>query len=577
MLIPDIINKDASTGEKLLFNKFKYNADFNNLYILHSVFTYHHLRNLSGEIDFLILYPNHGILAIEVKHGKVERKQGKWIYTNKLGVSNATSKSPFVQVDSSMHSIRNYILSAVRNDVKLFKKIKSILFGTGVAFTSMKSKINFGQESYGWQILDAEELRSSSPIHYLRNLAKEWHKIYLTKTWYDNQNSKPTLKDCELILSILRGNFKIDYNEINRISDNNRLITRFTKEQFKLLDIVLCNDRNLIKGLASVGKTSIAIEFIRRHLNTSIKIGFFCFNNLLGEKLKSVIKKLTLSSECEITVNYYHSYLANNCESQFTNKPDYFSETLPFDFIIDNDNMNLEDKFDVLIIDEVQDLLTPHNIEVFDLILKNGISNGRWLFLGDFEHQSIYVKNGTSNLQDLERVASFTNYELKVNCRNPKPIAIQNTLTTGIEYQIMERTLSDGIKPEIKFPSKSKQLIVVEESIKSILDKKISLDKIALLSPKVFERTFAEKSKYINELKSKGLLTTTIHSFKGLESSFIILYDFDELLSQRMRELLYIGISRATHHLILIFNQELESEYNTLIQSNILKINSDGN
>jgi len=66
-------------------------------------------------------------------------------------------------------------------------------------------------------------------------------------------------------------------------------------------------------------------------------------------------------------------------------------------------------------------------------------------------------------------------------------------------------------------------------------------------------------------------LATTIHSFKGMESPYVILHDFNELLSVKTQELLYIGISRATYHLIIIMLNELQPQYNSLIQSNATK------
>jgi len=80
-------------------------------------------------------------------------------------------------------------------------------------------------------------------------------------------------------------------------------------------------------------------------------------------------------------------------------------------------------------------------------------------------------------------------------------------------------------------------------------------------------------SDYIDELKNGGLQVSTIHSFKGLESVAIILFDFAEIQSSEAKRLLYVGISRATQELILVLNQDLESNYNRLVAENYLETN----
>ena len=75
MLIPDNRIEFESDGERILYKKFKLDGSTKSMYILHSVFTSHHIKNMSGELDFLVLAPNHGFFTIEVKHGGVSRKK----------------------------------------------------------------------------------------------------------------------------------------------------------------------------------------------------------------------------------------------------------------------------------------------------------------------------------------------------------------------------------------------------------------------------------------------------------------------------------------------------------------------
>ncbi|MDZ7767157.1 MAG: hypothetical protein U5K00_22550 [Melioribacteraceae bacterium] len=67
------------------------------------------------------------------------------------------------------------------------------------------------------------------------------------------------------------------------------------------------------------------------------------------------------------------------------------TEYLPLEFLIQNEELSEDQKFDLLIIDEAQDLLTANYLEVFDWILKGRKRNGKWTMFGDFTNQAIYI------------------------------------------------------------------------------------------------------------------------------------------------------------------------------------------
>lgn len=575
MLIPENVQKFDSHGERFLYHRFKNDPISRNYYVLHSVFTNHHLTNVSGELDFLVLAPGLGFFAIEVKHGKVERDDGTWIFTNSKGKSTRKSKGPFRQVEDTKHSIRKYILKAVSDNKRLFNKLSKILFSTGVAFTSTSyDKLNIGPEGFPWQIFTKEDFRL--PVSkYINRLSEGWHSEYSKLPWYDVNNSRPTVDDCEEVLKIIRGDFKIDYTELNRISDNQKLIEEFTQEQFKVLDLTEFNDRCLIEGQAGTGKTVIALELARRKLQEEKKVGFFCFNQKLGKKFNR-----SLNNAFENSKSFYagtlHRYLSNNVptETLLDHDKEFYTEYLPLEFLIHNEELSEDQKFDVLIIDEAQDLLIENYLEVFDWILKGGIKNGQWTMFGDFTNQAIYINDPQKAKQLLSQRAFFVNAPpLKLNCRNTKKIANQNTLVTGIEKPEFSGFTLPGIPIDVQFPNKNKQRKIIENKVNHLISNGIDSDLITLLSPKRFENTFLSDSEFIFNQKKNGLQVSTIHSYKGLENVVIVLYDFPEISSEESKRLLYVGISRATQQLTIILNSDLEKSYQKLISENLPKLN----
>jgi len=576
MLIPDNINKFNSEGERILYLKFKTDNSIRACYILHSLFTNYHIKNLSGELDFLVLAPGHGIFAIEVKHGHVWRDGGTWNFENKEGKVTKKSIGPFAQVNVTMNSIRKFLLEKIENDKNEYARFSKILFGTGVAFTSMEEFIDFGTEGYSWQLF-TKPARNLPIGYYLDSLSKGWHEVYSKKHFYDVNLSRPTDQDCKRIIKILRGDFEINYSEINRINDNEQLIEEYTKEQFSLLDFVNYNERCLITGGAGTGKTIMALELTRRNKLLNKKVGLFCFNSNLGKKLNESINRLLEKNTEGLCAGNLHSFLFQGSELKIPSSENeinnFYTEILPFDFLLRNDSVSEGEKFDILIVDEAQDLITSNYIEVFDSILKGGINHGNWIFLGDFSNQAIYLNDPAHTLDQLNSRTNFTKFPpLKINCRNTQKIATQNTLLTGIEKAEFTSRSIEGEEIVNKFPSKINQMESIEEIIETLLIKNIPFKKITLLSPKKLENSIVYNSDKIKQWLSIGLTFSTIHSFKGLENTYILLFDFDEISSIESQRLLYVGISRAKQKLYIILNNNLQEEYQKLIAKNLTKI-----
>jgi len=575
MLIPDNIDNFESVGEKILYLKFKNDGSTKSFFILHSLFTNYHLKNISGELDFLVLAPGHGIFAIEVKHGKVWRVGGTWHFENKHGVVTKKNKSPFSQVDGTINSIRTFLLKKLENNKKEHDRFSKILFGTGIAFTSMDEFVDFGPEGHSWQIFTRSSLQL--PIgYYIDSLSKGWHKENNSKYLYDVNLSRPTIEDCKKIIHVLRGDFDIDYSEINRINDNEILIEEYTKEQFNLLDFVNYNNRCLIQGDAGTGKTIMALELAHRNVIQKKKVALFCFNNKLGAKLNESLLNVLENEKDLFYAGTLHRFLSQETELQCPNNDkeinEFYSEILPFDFLLRNDATSENEKFDFLVIDEGQDLISPNYLEVFDSILKGGINNGKWVIFGDFSNQAIYINNPVESLELLNSKTNFVKFPpLKINCRNTQKIALQNTLLTGIEKAEFTSRCIEGEEIVVKFPAKNRQSECIDEIVGFIFKKGVPLSKITMLSPKRLENTIISGSNEIKHWISQGLTFSTIHSFKGLENSYILLFDFDEISSVDSQRLLYIGISRAKQKLYLILNNNLEEDYHKLLSKNLNK------
>lgn len=574
MIVPDNIDSADSQGEKRIYRHFKSDINSRDFIILHSLFVSKHLTRVSGELDFLVLAPGLGIFALEVKHGQVSRDGGIWKFENRYGKVNTSTIGPFRQVSDTMHSLRSYLLEVAGNNFKLKEKIRKLLFGWGVMFTSLEEFYDYGSEAEPWQLFTRPSFRAPAS-HYIKELSKGFHNKYSAKRWYEVNDSRPSKKDCQEIFKLLRGDFSYSYTTLNQILDEENLIDHFTEEQFETLSFMEYNDRVLIQGGAGTGKTIMATEWFQRNVAAGLRVGLICYNKKLGNKLNSELSAVINLNETNSFAGNLHSYMIS-----LTGKvppeidPQQFYEIdLPLESLFVLEDIHEEDRYDLLIIDESQDLMTESYLDVFDSMLKGGLSNGKWVLFGDFCNQLIYQNDPNKALNILSSKSSFVRVPpIKTNCRNSKKIVFYNHTTTGCEKQLSPEGMIDGEKVEHYFPVKSRQVEKVVEIISDLLSKGIPESKISLLSCKSSTYSQLLHNDEIKKWVEKGLVFSTTHSYKGLQNSFVIATEFEELESDHSTSLLYVAISRAKLKFYLVLDKGLENSFNQLLAMRINQI-----
>lgn len=515
MLIPDRIDADSSAGEKLVFYKFRNDGQTEPYYVLHSLFINKHLKNVSGEIDFLVLMPGQGIFCLEVKHGRVSRDGGTWTFEDRSGRKSTSTKGPFRQVADTMHSLRKWLSENSATSPELQNQIKNLVFGWGVLFTSLDHFRDFGSEAEPWQIC-TNQIKSIRLSDFMLSLARGWHEKYSGHFWYNETNSRPSAKTCQKIMQLLRGDFSYNYREINRITEQETIIHEFTREQFDVLDFTEYNSRCLVEGPAGTGKTVLAEELFRRKVAEGKRVAFVCYNRLLGQKIAANAKTLSESFESDYYAGTLHSYMIKTLGTEPQDTPNYFSEILPLEYLIHAEEMPETNRFDYLIIDEAQDLLTENYLEVFDSMLTGGLKVGAWCCFGDLTGQAIYINDPVKVMSSLSERATFSRYPpLRINCRNTRRIADQNTLLTGVERAKLNTPSPDGDAVDIFFVNSETISARIEEIVRSLVNDKVSLERINILSAQRWEGSHLD-CRYLNDKRKEGLEFHTIHSFKVL-------------------------------------------------------------
>ena len=570
IMIPSVISPEIkSNAERKIFEWFKSAPGTDKWIVLHSLGITTHNKVIYGETDFLVLAPQLGIFAIEVKGGRVKRENGIWYFTNRYGKTNSKVRGPFEQAKDGIFSI----VDAMRKRVDIsHQHIPNVLFGYGVMFPDIEYSAS-GIDEEQWQVFDSRDgANVKGFIHRLAEGAKgKWETLYGTM----NKSKLPDAADVKYMASILRGDFDYAISLSVQLKNAREELVSLTKEQYRCLDQLDDNPRCLIHGPAGTGKTLLAIEEAKKFAANGDKVALFCYNSNLADWLYNYFENMPEGVRPKY-VGTFHKFMTQKARDggllpKYPHDEDkiqqYYQKDLPEAAALAL--VEDEDLYDVVIIDEAQDLIKDSYLEVLNCSLKKGFARGKWTMFGDFSMQAIYADglSGEKMIEKLEDYTSFIRFKLTLNCRNTKPICKEIEMVTGFKAPNEVWTKVDG--PPVQYTTWStmeNQCKKLKAVLKQLLNSGIKPEEITLLSPRKREDSVVEMldEHVIKNFKvpiEKAITYCTIQAYKGLENTVIILTDIDSFSEEK---LMYVGLSRACSGLFVLESESAKKEYDDI-------------
>ncbi len=567
VMIPAILPSSAPPGEREVFARLRDDPSTADWTVLHSLDIARHPTQISGEADFVIIVPRHGVLVAEVKsHSHIHRgEDGIWYYGQNTA---GEARGPFRQAADAMHALRTLLKERCPD-------LAGVLFWSCVIFPYASGRIVSG-EWHGWQLIDAARFRAQPLPRLVESVLAKSKSLLAERqpAWRWNPEA-PTREDVRRIVETLRPRFDAIQSPTARSKNIQEELRHYTEEQAEVLDALGVNPRLVVHGPAGTGKTLLAIEAARRGATAGKRIGLVCFNRLLSSRLVECTKHF-FGLEC----TRLHKLMLEVAHA--TPPPDatpaWWSESLPelaIAALVKRGNGPL---FDELVLDEVQDLLRPIYLDFLDLILVGGLAAGRWRVFGDFERQAIYSGSGSLSLDQFQsqRSGNATFYRLSVNCRNlPRVARHVETLGRLTPAYKRVRRGDDGIDPEFFFhQTDDEQEANIRRLLLKLESEGYSRHDVVLLSPL---RTGAAHRMWVRDGKSATMQPfpsaradcvqyTTIHSFKGLEAGVIVLTDINDVASIDASDRFYVGISRSVHRLAVCASQTVALQLLALLR-----------
>lgn len=542
--IPPYMGEEIkSNAEKKMYDVLQ-KLNMKNAYVLHSLGLPKHQSKIYGEIDFVVVC-DRGVACLEIKGGRVECRDGKWFFKDRYGVEREKPEGPFAQVTGNMFSLRDVLKKKFQNN----KHMKNLLTACGVVFPDIEFK-SVSQEIISEIVYDN---RTEDITGYMNRVFDYWEERQ------HRQPSRLSPGDIRDIVQFLRGDFVFIPTLSDRLNSVEKRLVRLTSEQAQLMQALSLNKHLLIEGNAGTGKTLLAVDFAKKKAASGKKVLFLTYNKNLAN---NVIRQVdTIENLKVINIHaLFGEYVAVDVKKMQENPNVYFSEILPeifYEYLSELSDEELEKiKYDLIIMDEGQDILKPLYLYSLDTLLRGGFANGDWAVFYD-EKQNIYNPDYNDGMEIL-RGYNCTEFKLFVNCRNTVQIGTYSSKISGIDLGEFIRENGEEVQ-NISYEDDDDFKKKITGILKNLRKEKVDIRDVVFLAPKKYKNSkVAQAGIEVNEIgdnfdSSKELpVYATIQGFKGLDSKIVILTDVEYIRKENLSSFLYIAGTRARTLLYIV-------------------------
>jgi hypothetical protein len=524
----------------------------------HSVGLAIHGKKPWAESDFILVGPP-GVFVLEVKGKRVRRERGMWIYTTGAGRdSEPKAEGPFDQAGGAASALYKYLSERLPG-------FRRSMVGFGVVTPDIVFRVE-GPDIILEVVYDADDARGLFTT-YMDRVAAYWRDRLAAL-----KGSRPAPLDarlCEQVCDLIRPDFDARVSLRARADRVNKELLRLTTQQYRVLDGLAANDRAIVMGAAGTGKTLLAVEETARFSRAGRKVALLCYNRALADNLRQVTSGMPGVMAASI-----HSVMRDLIrraglegdlpDADESDLFEVFYPALAFRALVDD---LVPDRYDAVVLDEGQDLLTVRFLDVVEALLSGGLAAGQWRVFYD-PRQDLFGAAEPAALKRLRGLAA--SFSLSVNCRNTQPIGAETGLLCG--FLPSETLVAEG--PEVRrhwCTDEREQARLLGKDINNLLIGGFDKADIVVLGRRRLANTSLSGSipgipfrlweGRQSEMPKNAIHYSTISAFKGLEADAVFVVDVDELLDPEAAARLYVATSRARSNLFLYFQGDSKAQY----------------
>lgn len=497
-------------------------------------------RPQDGEADFIIAHPTEGILVIEVKGGRIRfTPQSQTWESISDGDKAYPIKDPFAQARVSKYALIDLLK-------QVMKRVHNINIGHAVAFPDVVlGDAILGMDRPRQIVLDLCD--SADLALWVTDALTYW------RGRNDISESAPGKKALSALNYLLAKKRELMPALWGQIRHEQEEMIRLTEEQYSLLDLLNRQRRVAIAGCAGSGKTLLAVEKAVRLARSGFNVLLTCYNKNLNHYLKKRVGDVP-----NLDVRNFHKLCfdlareANLLPLQTERKDDFYNYMLP-EAMMESAEI-LGHKYDAIIVDEGQDFHDAWWIPL-QTLLHDPDEGIMYIFYDD--NQQIFKK--------LNQVLPIDTppFLLTINCRNTRNIHDQVARFFKSEWTTEARGPVGRPVSVTRYRNAAQLHATLSDTIRYLTrTEKIPANEITVLTPLSRRKSDLWLAngfrgvRYSDEwpTQPQEVHCNTVHAFKGLESSVVILAEM-ERYSNRPKELdplLYVACSRAKNHLVVL-------------------------
>lgn len=521
-----------------------------------------------GETDILIVDPDRGLLAIEVKGGTVSRDGfGRW-----YAGTRHLDESPFKQVETGKWAIGRKIAADPRWRGEPPRMLHAVAFpATDCASLGRGGPASLGPDAPIELVIDRWDLADQA------STARAIDRVFAFWSG-DGARDRPLSElKLQVIADVLEPAVMLRPLLPGDIREGEHELLVPTSHQLTLLKTLQREPRASIEGGAGSGKTLLAAEKARQLAERGFNVLLVCFNQPLAKALAERADLKAFEDAGRLTVSTFHEL----CRRLGTEagvlpaqpaKPgtEWFSEVLPK--ALDRAIPTIGGQWQAVVVDEGQDFEGAW-LESLDLLLSRPGEDVFYLFHDPA--QAMYREDMTATL-------GLREFPVEDNCRNARPIH-------EFAYRWYTGTLSpqplreDGRPPEVVEADPGRPTV---DAVREVLHRLVHVEGVDRSQVVVLVGGALSHSELWKQRRFKGDLVLwngsvndageslglaadaapaqpagtiaieTIHRFKGLEREVVVLAELRPA-DEKLGKLLYVGATRAKHHLVVVVPPEL--------------------